>query len=413
MERVWNRCVKECADVLAEQNRYVEPKKFLADFSVYLFALSRQKGAWQEYLQSPRQTAAIRQLAQLCGLPKVEGYEWGEAFQALDENARLTVGKCLMEAQGNGKKADETAQIFRELLDYMISQGILTDFITPRPLTEFMARLLDPAPGARVLDPVCGSGGMLAAVMKQCGSCRLTGLDTDPVWIVLAGFRLLFEGQGEARLRHMDFFAWTGETFDAVLANPPYYDDLSLTVRFMEKIMEVLRESGTCAVLVPEGFLTSSGREASLTRRWILEHHTLEGVVALPRKIYRPYTESNSSLLLLKKGKRGPDEPIFMAKISEYEGEETTGFHDGYLQDMEQIAGGWMKFHGRDRDGGPEGRIWWETTAESIRANDYIFAADAYRKEQAPHSGRPLEELLEGIRRDQEILEGLLGDYLT
>lgn len=410
MERIWEREVRGCAELLAGQSRYIEPKKYLADLSVYLCAIECGEREWREALRRPDQRNVLRYLADVCALNVPAGYEPGEAFEAVDKNGRSVVEACLWQVAEGAQAVEEgAAKFFRELLEYMIVHESLNDFVTPYPLAEFMARLLAPAPNERVLDPVCGSGRMLLAAARQCGACLLTGIDVEAVWIALAKMQLFLEGRRRVRLECMNFFSYEGEDFDAVLANPPYYDDLSLTIRFIEKILSVLKRAGRCAVLVPEGFLTSGVRAAAAMRRQILEQNTLEGVIALPRKIYKPYTESNSSLLLMRRGAAEPYHRVFMAKIPEREGTENEA--GTYGADMERIVKGWMSFHGCGTNEDGKWGFWWEAAAEEIKKRGYIFAADAYREERPLPLRRPMAELYRQLGEDRRLLQSLLETY--
>ncbi|MGW5343674.1 N-6 DNA methylase [Streptomyces sp. NPDC004050] len=97
---------------------------------------------------------------------------------------------------------------------------------TPEPLAQLVAGLL-PAGVARVLDPACGSGALLAAAAGR-GATTLLGQDSVPVQAQRAAVGLsLAAPRAEVTVRIGDSLradAFDGLTADAVVCNPPYGD---------------------------------------------------------------------------------------------------------------------------------------------------------------------------------------------
>ncbi|WP_327147745.1 Eco57I restriction-modification methylase domain-containing protein [Nocardia sp. NBC_01329] len=106
---------------------------------------------------------------------------------------------------------------------------------TPATLAGFLAGRVVARIGTpgrvRVLDPACGSGELLFAIKDALADrlpgvpVELTGYDLDPAGLVLARRRAAESGVG-AEWRQRDFLAdcagLPAESFDAVIANPPY-----------------------------------------------------------------------------------------------------------------------------------------------------------------------------------------------
>lgn len=108
-------------------------------------------------------------------------------------------------------------------------------YYTPATLAGFLAGRVAARIGSagpvRVLDPACGSGELLFAIRDALAGrlpgapVELVGYDLDPAGLALA--RLRAAGSGvEAEWRQSDFLAdcagLPAESFDAVIANPPY-----------------------------------------------------------------------------------------------------------------------------------------------------------------------------------------------
>ncbi|WP_114558333.1 type I restriction-modification system subunit M [Desertihabitans aurantiacus] len=111
------------------------------------------------------------------------------------------------------------------------------EFYTNRTLVHLMTMMLEPQPGESVYDPTCGTGGMListAAELKRQGkewrNLRLYGQELNYGTSAIARMNLFLHGITDGHIAHGDtlsrpaFLDGKGslQTFDVVLANPPY-----------------------------------------------------------------------------------------------------------------------------------------------------------------------------------------------
>ncbi|UXA15803.1 type I restriction-modification system subunit M (plasmid) [Mycobacterium sp. SMC-8] len=111
------------------------------------------------------------------------------------------------------------------------------EFYTNRTLVHLMTLMLEPQPSESIYDPTCGTGGMListVAELKRHGeewrSVRLYGQEINYGTSAIARMNLFLHGITDGHITHGDtltrpaFLNTKGalETFDVVLANPPY-----------------------------------------------------------------------------------------------------------------------------------------------------------------------------------------------
>lgn len=111
------------------------------------------------------------------------------------------------------------------------------EFYTNRTLVHLMTMMLQPEPGESVYDPTCGTGGMListAAELKRQGkewrNLRLYGQELNYGTSAIARMNLFLHGVIDGQIAHGDTLAKPAfhnargglQTFDVVLANPPY-----------------------------------------------------------------------------------------------------------------------------------------------------------------------------------------------
>ena len=93
-----------------------------------------------------------------------------------------------------------------------------------------LAAACDAGPGQRVLEAGCGAGGALLAAAMRRPQTRFTGVERDAKALALAAENIALNGVGD-RVRVVEgdvavrFAALGLESFDAVFANPPFFDD--------------------------------------------------------------------------------------------------------------------------------------------------------------------------------------------
>lgn len=195
------------------------------------------------------------------------------------------------------------------------SQGI---HYTPEVLADYLARCaLDAATGevAVALDPACGGGELLEALVRNASGGRvpsLVGFDTDPVAVAAASSRIeALVGPGGFKIERADFMEQTKghrETdlfstgqpgisgVDLVIANPPYVRTqtlgselatslarrygltgrVDLFTAFAFAMSDVLRPGGVFALLCSNRFLTT--RSGEPLRRLLTDELSLVSV---------------------------------------------------------------------------------------------------------------------------------------
>lgn len=409
---------KNSADMLLEQLLGVDSLHFLIDFAVLLFDANTRGTEVIDVLKNASKQDAIQliiknnhQLANL-NLASVGG-----TFPQINPRCKDSIINILIKLCTEQTRDDISAELFQYMLDRIILHNRNHYFFTPINLANMMARMLAPVEGELVLDPACGSGRLLAAANKQCKTCILEGIDIHDALATLSFFNLYFSGKAEISLLNANFLELPENKLpfcDVVLSNPPYKDDINVTIDFIEKIMQILKPNGRCGLLVPEGLLTNAANRRVLNlRQRLLKENYLEAVVSLPRKIYKPYTVSKSSLVLLRNQPTKPISKIFMCSLPEYDGPES-GFSDAvYQSNMDQIIKAWQRFLDNNifSKNSDSTEFFWTASYDEIIAKDYIFAADAYRQSEYLDTQILFEDLRDRILDDQSQLEKLFAQY--
>ena len=210
-------------------------------------------------------------------------------------------------------------------------------YFTPRALIRAMVACVRPEPGRTIADPACGTGGFFLAAHDFLADPGHWPLDRDQKAflkhqtfhgneIVAATRRLCLmnlllhgigEMTGEAAISPADaLISPPSETFDYVLANPPFgkksamsftnaegeqeTDDLTYNrqdfwattsnkqLNFVQHIRTMLKTTGRAAVVVPDNVLFEGGAGETI-RRKLLQTTDLHTILRLPTGIF--YTQ--------------------------------------------------------------------------------------------------------------------------
>lgn len=207
------------------------------------------------------------------------------------------------------------------------------EFFTPRHVVHLLVKILDPRPGETVVDPACGSGGMLvetANAVRAAGgnpdSLRLNGQEINLTTSAIAKMNLYLHGLEDFRIRRGDTFREPRftqgsrlEKFDVVIANPPFslqnwgaadwtsdaYGRVICAVPpakngdyawIQHMIASMKDDTGRVGVVMPHGVLFRGGKEGEI-RKCLLDKDLLEAVIGLPNNLF--YSTSIPVCLLI------------------------------------------------------------------------------------------------------------------
>ena len=190
--------------------------------------------------------------------------------------------------------------------------GVSGVYRTPPLLADLMVELLVAVHGGvptNILDPACGTGGLLAAAAKA-GVATLHGQDLAEAQAILSSVRLTVEvPQTKADIRGGDSLredAFPAPSVDAVLCSPPFgvrdwgHDELAYDPRWqyglpprgeselawLQHCLAHLGPGGTAVLLMPPGVAERpSGRRI---RAELIRAGVLRAVVALPPGLAPP-----------------------------------------------------------------------------------------------------------------------------
>ncbi|MEU7921932.1 type I restriction-modification system subunit M [Micromonospora zamorensis] len=274
-------------------------------------------------------------------------------------------GEVVKDERGQPKVVVSNHQmgyVFEELIRRFAEQSNETagEHFTPREVIELMVNLLvapdDDAlsiPGVvrTVMDPACGTGGMLSAAeehitkLNPSSTVEVFGQELNPESWAICRSDMMIKGQDPENIKFGNSFSddgHRGERFDYLLANPPFGVEWKKVKDEVEAEHEKLGESGRFGAGLPrinDGSLlflqhmiskmkpvTADGKGGSRiaivfngsplfsgaaesgesrVRQWILENDWLEGIVALPDQLF--YNTGISTYFWILTNRKSPD----------------------------------------------------------------------------------------------------------
>ena len=291
--------------------------------------------------------------------------------------------------------------IYEQMLNDLQSAGNAGEYYTPRAVTSFMARMIDPRPGETLLDPACGTGGFLTCAIRHMldhhvkrpedrarMQASLRAVEKKPLPHMLAVTNMLLHGiEDPSFLRHDNtlarpYISWgRDERVDIVLTNPPFggkeedgiesnfpphFRTRETADLFLALIIRLLKPGGRAAVVLPDGSLFGEGVKTRL-KQHLMEECNLHTIVRLPNSVFRPYASIGTNLLFFEKGE--PTREVWFWEHLVPEGQKaysmTRPIRVEHLDDCAEWWGG------AERDGRAEGGRAWRVSADEIKARGY------------------------------------------
>jgi type I restriction enzyme M protein len=215
------------------------------------------------------------------------------------------------------------------------------EFYTPAEVGQLVAALLEPAEGARIYDPTCGSGGLLLQCLARAEangvkprSLFLYGQELNPETWAIARMNMLLHGAGDAaEIKLGDTLAAPAFTdsealkrFDIVVANPPFssknwgherfkksgdpYGRITHLppkshgeVAFLQHMVASMNDTARLGVVLPNGVFFRGGAELAV-RKDLLDADLIEVIVQLPVDLFYG-AGIPACILVLNKAKQG------------------------------------------------------------------------------------------------------------
>ncbi|WP_163371747.1 N-6 DNA methylase [Endozoicomonas acroporae] len=330
--------------------------------------------------------------------------------------------------------------IYEQILRDLQSAGNAGEFYTPRAVTRFMVNRINPQLGESIMDPACGTGGFLAcsvdhlkdqvktAADHQTLQQQIHGVEKKQLPHLLCTTNMLLHGiEVPVQIKHGNTLnkplsSWDDQV-DVIVTNPPFggteedgieknfpaeMQTRETADLFLQLIIEVLKDGGRAAVVLPDGTLFGEGVKTKI-KKLLTEACNLHTIVRLPNGVFNPYTGIKTNILFFTKGQPTKEiwfyEHPYPAGVKNYSKTRPMKFEE-FQQEMD-----WW---GNEADGFAarvENEQAWKVSIDEVTARNFNLDI------KNPHVGETIshdpDELLASYRQQQQELEGLLGQLQT
>lgn len=281
---------------------------------------------------------------------------------ALLTNAVEQIDKMLAELEQQARTAQHSnyVDLMGDLYEYMLSKltnsGQNGQFRTPRHIIRMMVELVDPGAREIICDPACGTSGFLVSAAEYVKNKKdaegnqlinipenrehyqqgmFYGYDFDATMLRIGSMNMILHGIEGSKIESCDSLSQNrseiSESFTLILANPPFKGsvekstiakDLTKIVSttktellFLALFLRLLKVGGRAAVIVPDGVLFGSQKAYQTIRKTIVEDHKLEGLIAMPSGVFKPYAGVSTAVLIFTKTNAGGTDNVWFYQM--------------------------------------------------------------------------------------------------
>ncbi len=249
-------------------------------------------------------------------------------------------------------------------------------FFTPKNAVDLLVEAVEPQVGDLIIDPACGAGGFLAAVIQRwrakgvseaeiadAARERLVGVEKDDYLAKLARAHISLVTAAHSQVASGDSLAWKdGDgnapsvpplgAYDVVLTNPPFgakivaaspdvlrtfelghkwfkgkgeaewekgnaLEQVPPQVLFIERCLSLLKHGGKLGIVVPESLVSNRSYEHVVA--YLKRHACIQAVIGMPESLFKTSgkggTHTKTCLIVAEKGlQAGRQTKVFMAE---------------------------------------------------------------------------------------------------
>lgn len=315
-------------------------------------------------------------------------------------------------------------EIYETILKSLQSAGNAGEFYTPRAVTDFMAKMVEPKAGDKIADFACGTGGFLISALKllpknkvedrQAFNNSIYGIEKKALPHLLCATNLLLHNLDNPQVFHSNALErhvrdyHEDEKFDIILMNPPYGGNENSNIKrnfpkemqssetadlFLALIMHRLKKSGRAGVIIPDGFLFGADNAKLAIKEKLMTEFNLHTIIRLPKSVFAPYTSITTNILFFKNW--GKTKETWFYRLDMPQGYKNFSKTRPMLLSHFEPVFNWLKNKGEIIENGfPKAKSY---TVEEIRARNFNLDLCGF-----PHEEEEILPPLELIERHQK-----------
>lgn len=328
---------------------------------------------------------------------------------------------------GDYDESHAFGEIYESILRELQSAGSAGEFYTPRAVTDFMAKMIQPKIGEKMADFACGTGGFITSWLKELeGQVKTTedsekygnsiyGIEKKQFPYMLCITNMLLHDLDVPQVYHdntllRDVLDYTeDDQVDVILMNPPYGGSEKADVKnhfpadlassetadlFMSVIMYRLKKNGRAAVILPDGFLFGTDNAKVNIKKKLLSEFNLHTVIRMPSSVFAPYTSITTNILFFDN--TGKTEETWFYRLDMPEGyKHFSKTKPMKLEHFAPVMDWWNERTEQEVDGFPKAKRF--TAAQLTEELGYNLDQCGY-----PHEEEEILDPMDLIQRYQE-----------
>jgi len=365
-----------------------------------------------------------------------EVFEGNHNYMKSGINIRKVLNK-LNELDFNiAKDRHAFGDIYEGILKDLQSAGKSGEYYTPRAVTNFITKMINPKLGEKVLDPSCGTGGFLTAAIEQLKSQansveerrsiqeNVQGWEYKPLPYLLATTNLILHDIELPKVTFRDSLDQPLTNYrekdrvDVILANPPFggivanNNERNFPQNFRTKesadlflvlMIHLLKTGGRAGIVLPDGSLTGEGVKQRI-RQKLLEECNLHTIIRLPNSVFKPYATVATNLLFFVKG--SPTKEVWYYEHRLPEGQKSYSKTKPIrIEEFDPIKEWWI-----NRE---ENKVAWKVDIQTIIERGYDLDIKNPNKQEEEHeytSAELIEMLEKSMVKSNELLNQLKAE---
>lgn len=254
--------------------------------------------------------------------------------------------------------SSETNHFFGDLFEGLLSKNVHQtegQFFTPLPIVNFIINSLPEfSDSVKVLDYACGAGHFLTEFVKNYPNSKIYGIEKSPTLSQVAKIATIINGSKDSRVVFKDslssfntmdvrFHGFDKESFDLIIANPPYSvkgflntltdKDINqfelkdvieekaygtnnkIECFFIELAKHFLRPNGLMGIVLPSSILSNTDKLFVKTRELIFANFNILAIANLNSRTFGS-TGTNTIILFAQRVKKNSEglRDTFIAK---------------------------------------------------------------------------------------------------
>lgn len=268
-----------------------------------------------------------------------------KVVDSLDE-----IYKLMMETKKETDKTeiDIRGDVYEYLLSKISQSGRNGQFRTPRHIIRMMVELMKPQADDVICDPACGTSGFLVTASEYLKEKHkeeiffskqkkdhymnhmFFGYDMDRTMLRIGAMNMMTHGVESPFIEYKDSLSEQNvdkEKFSLILANPPFKGTLDADsvspdllkvcktkkteLLFLTLFVRMLKVSGRCSCIVPDGVLFGSSTAHKAIRKEIVENQRLEAIISMPSGVFKPYAGVSTGIMIFTKTGHGGTDNVW------------------------------------------------------------------------------------------------------